>query len=112
MPETMPISPGLYSTNASEEAENGLLHNGPMLLARRAKPFFQIFGRELDIFNRIRELCYLFQKWTVEDEAALKAGVLKHGTGKWRTILTDPDFSAVLRLRSNVDLKEKGEDAF
>ncbi|XP_073260777.1 telomere repeat-binding factor 2 isoform X2 [Populus alba] len=47
------------------------------------------------------------QKWTAEEEAALKAGVLKHGTGKWRTILMDPDFSAVLRLRSNVDLKDK-----
>lgn len=45
------------------------------------------------------------QKWTSEEEAALKAGVLKHGTGKWRTILMDPEFSAVLRLRSNVDLK-------
>jgi myb proto-oncogene protein len=45
------------------------------------------------------------QKWTAEEEAALKAGVLKHGTGKWRTILMDPEFSAVLRLRSNVDLK-------
>lgn len=45
------------------------------------------------------------QKWTAEEEAALKAGVLKHGTGKWRTILMDPDFSAVLSLRSNVDLK-------
>ncbi|KAI5581240.1 hypothetical protein POPTR_007G005000v4 [Populus trichocarpa] len=47
------------------------------------------------------------QKWTSEEEAALKAGVLKHGTGKWRTILMDPEFSAVLRLRSNVDLKDK-----
>ncbi|GLT75388.1 hypothetical protein SLA2020_471190 [Shorea laevis] len=47
------------------------------------------------------------QKWTAEEEAALKAGVLKHGTGKWRTILSDPEFSDVLRLRSNVDLKDK-----
>uniref|UniRef100_A0A2P2L3H8 MYB transcription factor n=1 Tax=Rhizophora mucronata TaxID=61149 RepID=A0A2P2L3H8_RHIMU len=47
------------------------------------------------------------QKWTAEEEAALKAGVLKHGTGKWRTILMDPEFSATLRLRSNVDLKDK-----
>ncbi|CAK7339748.1 unnamed protein product [Dovyalis caffra] len=47
------------------------------------------------------------QKWTAEEEAALKAGVIKHGTGKWRTILMDPEFSAVLRLRSNVDLKDK-----
>ncbi|OIV94687.1 hypothetical protein TanjilG_25911 [Lupinus angustifolius] len=47
------------------------------------------------------------QKWTAEEEAALKAGVVKHGAGKWRTILTDPEFSSVLRMRSNVDLKDK-----
>lgn len=47
------------------------------------------------------------QKWTAEEEAALKAGVLKHGAGKWRTILKDPEFSTVLYLRSNVDLKDK-----
>ncbi|XP_075653135.1 telomere repeat-binding factor 2 isoform X2 [Castanea sativa] len=47
------------------------------------------------------------QKWTAEEEAALKAGVLKHGAGKWRTILTDPEFSGILHLRSNVDLKDK-----
>ncbi|CAN0864872.1 Telomere repeat-binding factor 2 [Linum grandiflorum] len=47
------------------------------------------------------------QKWTAEEEAALKAGVVKHGTGKWRTILQDPEYSSVLRLRSNVDLKDK-----
>jgi len=45
------------------------------------------------------------QKWTAEEEAALKAGVVKHGAGKWRAILTDPEFSAILRMRSNVDLK-------
>ncbi|KAL5556784.1 hypothetical protein UlMin_039020 [Ulmus minor] len=47
------------------------------------------------------------QKWTSEEEAALKAGVIKHGAGKWRTILTDPEFSSILHLRSNVDLKDK-----
>ncbi|XP_041013745.1 telomere repeat-binding factor 1-like isoform X1 [Juglans microcarpa x Juglans regia] len=47
------------------------------------------------------------QKWTQEEEAALKAGVIKHGAGKWRTILKDPEFSGVLYLRSNVDLKDK-----
>lgn len=47
------------------------------------------------------------QRWTPEEEAALKAGVAKHGPGKWRTILRDSDFSALLRLRSNVDLKDK-----
>ncbi|XP_010905432.1 single myb histone 6 isoform X2 [Elaeis guineensis] len=47
------------------------------------------------------------QKWTAEEEAALRAGVVKHGAGKWRTILKDPEFSGVLCLRSNVDLKDK-----
>lgn len=45
------------------------------------------------------------QKWTQDEESALKAGVVKHGAGKWRTILKDPEFSGVLYLRSNVDLK-------
>ncbi|KAF7809931.1 telomere repeat-binding factor 2 isoform X1 [Senna tora] len=47
------------------------------------------------------------QKWTAEEEAALKAGVVKHGAGKWRTILMDPEFSSILCMRSNVDLKDK-----
>ncbi|KAL1537075.1 telomere repeat-binding factor 2-like [Salvia divinorum] len=47
------------------------------------------------------------QKWTSEEEAALKAGIQKYGMGKWSTILKDPEFSTVLRSRSNVDLKDK-----
>ncbi|KAJ4963623.1 hypothetical protein NE237_023562 [Protea cynaroides] len=47
------------------------------------------------------------QKWTADEEAALKAGIAKHGAGKWRTILKDPEFSSILSLRSNVDLKDK-----
>ncbi|KAG8092898.1 hypothetical protein GUJ93_ZPchr0012g19995 [Zizania palustris] len=47
------------------------------------------------------------QKWTSEEESALKAGIAKHGAGKWRTILKDSEFSHVLRHRSNVDLKDK-----
>lgn len=47
------------------------------------------------------------QKWTAEEENALKAGVVKHGAGKWRTILKDPEFNAILASRSNVDLKVK-----
>ncbi|KAI3462680.1 hypothetical protein Pfo_019343 [Paulownia fortunei] len=47
------------------------------------------------------------QKWTSEEEAALKAGIHKYGVGKWSTILKDPEFNAVLRSRSNVDLKDK-----
>lgn len=45
------------------------------------------------------------QKWTAEEESALKAGVIKYGAGKWRAILKDPEFSGTLCLRSNVDLK-------
>ncbi|XP_047956855.1 telomere repeat-binding factor 2-like [Salvia hispanica] len=47
------------------------------------------------------------QKWTSEEEAALKAGIQKYGMGKWSTILKDPQFTTVLRSRSNVDLKDK-----
>lgn len=47
------------------------------------------------------------QKWTHEEEAALRAGVEKYGPGKWRAILRDPNWSACLASRSNVDLKDK-----
>ncbi|KAI4991090.1 hypothetical protein ZWY2020_039461 [Hordeum vulgare] len=47
------------------------------------------------------------QKWTAEEEAALKAGIGKHGARKWCTILKDPEFTNILRYRSNVDLKDK-----
>lgn len=47
------------------------------------------------------------QKWTSDEEAALKAGVDKYGAGKWSTILKDPEFGPILHLRSNVDLKDK-----
>ncbi|XP_042395321.1 single myb histone 4-like [Zingiber officinale] len=47
------------------------------------------------------------QKWTSEEEEALRAGVDKHGAGKWRTIQKDPEFSHCLSTRSNIDLKDK-----
>ncbi|XP_020596283.1 single myb histone 4-like [Phalaenopsis equestris] len=47
------------------------------------------------------------QKWTSEEEDALRAGVDKHGAGKWRTIQKDPEFSHCLATRSNIDLKDK-----
>ncbi|KAK6125052.1 hypothetical protein DH2020_041230 [Rehmannia glutinosa] len=47
------------------------------------------------------------QKWTVEEEEALKAGVAKHGIGKWKNILVDSEFAPKLSNRSNVDLKDK-----
>lgn len=47
------------------------------------------------------------QKWTSEEEEALRAGVEKHGVGKWRTIQKDPEFSHCLATRSNIDLKDK-----
>ncbi|KAL3535583.1 hypothetical protein ACH5RR_004044 [Cinchona calisaya] len=47
------------------------------------------------------------QKWTSEEEEALRAGIKKHGTGKWKNIQTDPEFSHLLFSRSNIDLKDK-----
>ncbi|CAM6109033.1 unnamed protein product [Calypogeia fissa] len=47
------------------------------------------------------------QKWTAEEEAALRAGVEKYGPGKWRAIQKDPKFGPCLTSRSNVDLKDK-----
>ncbi|XP_062182654.1 single myb histone 6-like [Phragmites australis] len=47
------------------------------------------------------------QRWTSEEEAALRAGVARYGVGNWRTILKDPEFSSTLSYRSNVDLKDK-----
>ncbi|KAL0380550.1 UNVERIFIED_CONTAM: Telomere repeat-binding factor 4 [Sesamum angustifolium] len=46
-------------------------------------------------------------KWTTEEEAALMAGVAKHGPGKWKNILVDSEFAHKLASRSNVDLKDK-----
>ncbi|XP_024970707.1 telomere repeat-binding factor 4-like [Cynara cardunculus var. scolymus] len=47
------------------------------------------------------------QKWTTEEEYALCAGVEKHGHGKWKVILSDPEFASSLANRSNIDLKDK-----
>ncbi|KAH9801533.1 Single myb histone 4 [Citrus sinensis] len=47
------------------------------------------------------------QKWTAEEEEALRAGVAKHGTGKWKNIQRDPEFNPFLFSRSNIDLKDK-----
>ncbi|OWM83093.1 hypothetical protein CDL15_Pgr011775 [Punica granatum] len=47
------------------------------------------------------------QKWTAEEEEALRAGVAKHGTGKWKDIQRDPEFNQFLFSRSNIDLKDK-----
>ncbi|XP_062091072.1 single myb histone 4-like [Humulus lupulus] len=47
------------------------------------------------------------QKWTSEEEEALRAGVAKHGTGKWKDIQRDPEFNPFLVNRSNIDLKDK-----
>lgn len=47
------------------------------------------------------------QKWTAEEEEALRAGIAKHGTGKWKNIQRDPEFNHLLHSRSNIDLKDK-----
>ncbi|XP_026444891.1 uncharacterized protein LOC113345318 isoform X2 [Papaver somniferum] len=46
-------------------------------------------------------------KWTLPEEAALKSGVNKHGAGKWKNIVSDPEFGPFLVSRTNVDLKDK-----
>ncbi|XP_026453916.1 uncharacterized protein LOC113355304 [Papaver somniferum] len=46
-------------------------------------------------------------KWTLPEEAALKSGVDKHGAGKWKNIVSDPEFGPCLVSRTNVDLKDK-----
>lgn len=52
-----------------------------------------------------REMGNPKQKWTAEEEEALRAGVAKHGTGKWKNIQRDPEFNPFLFSRSNIDLK-------
>nr|QCO76344.1 telomere repeat-binding factor [Tamarix hispida] len=47
------------------------------------------------------------QKWTAEEEDALRAGVAKYGPGKWKFIQRDPEFNRYLHSRSNIDLKDK-----
>ncbi|KAL3655573.1 hypothetical protein CASFOL_001359 [Castilleja foliolosa] len=46
-------------------------------------------------------------KWRSEEEEALMAGIAKHGVGRWKNILVDPQFMSVLANRTNVDLKDK-----
>lgn len=48
-----------------------------------------------------------YARWTLEEEAALRAGVTKYGEGKWKRILADGAFTGALGGRSNVDLKDK-----
>ncbi|KAL0877937.1 hypothetical protein Bca101_027643 [Brassica carinata] len=43
-------------------------------------------------------------KWTGDEEDALLAGIAKHGAGKWKNNLRDPEFSDQLINRSNIDL--------
>ena len=44
-------------------------------------------------------------QWTADEEEALLAGIKKHGPGKWKNILKDPEFARFLTHRSNIDLK-------
>lgn len=44
-------------------------------------------------------------QWSSEEEDALRRGVEKYGSGKWRLIQKDPQLSKILHQRSNVDLK-------
>ena len=44
-------------------------------------------------------------QWSSEEEDALRKGVEKYGSGKWRFIQKDAHLSKILHQRSNVDLK-------
>mmetsp|Transcript_12284 Transcript_12284/g.44794 ORF Transcript_12284/g.44794 Transcript_12284/m.44794 type:complete len:275 (+) Transcript_12284:157-981(+) len=48
-----------------------------------------------------------YQKWTPEENDAIRAGVEKHGGCKWAAILSDPEYSEILRARSQGDLSDK-----
>lgn len=37
-----------------------------------------------------------YKVWQTEEENALRAGVVKHGTGAWEVIRTDPEYNAIL----------------
>ena len=41
-----------------------------------------------------------YRVWRPEEEAALRQGVLKHGTGAWEVIRTDPEFTSLLYVPS------------
>ena len=47
-------------------------------------------------------------KWSAEEEQALRDGVDRFGAGKWRVIQKDAVLGAILSTRSNVDLKVSG----
>merc|ERR1712167_71076 len=47
------------------------------------------------------------EKWTKEENQALRDGVELFGTGKWYHIKQDPRFADVLRKRTNIDLKDR-----
>jgi myb proto-oncogene protein len=64
-------------------------------------------GTERRVDNRSVEMGNQKLKWTAEEEEALLAGVRKHGPGKWKNILRDPELAEQLSSRSNIDLKDK-----
>ncbi|KAL8160893.1 hypothetical protein V2J09_012382 [Rumex salicifolius] len=46
------------------------------------------------------------QQWTAEEEEALRAGIVKYGTGKWYFIQRDPEINQQLYSYSNIDLQK------
>ncbi|KAK9908614.1 hypothetical protein WJX75_000498 [Coccomyxa subellipsoidea] len=57
--------------------------------------------------SQVKRLGVSKQKWTEEEERALRIGVEKFGVGKWRLIQKDETLGPELVNRSNVDLKDK-----
>ncbi|KAM5579475.1 telomere repeat-binding factor 4 [Rosa sericea] len=82
----------------------------PKRISEREKEGFRHTHRKLGVKGRERSKGRMGnhkQKWTSVEEDALVAGVAKHGAGKWKNILIDPEFAQSLILRSNIDLKDK-----
>ncbi|EIE25382.1 hypothetical protein COCSUDRAFT_61601 [Coccomyxa subellipsoidea C-169] len=57
--------------------------------------------------SQVKRLGVSKQKWTEEEERALRTGVERFGVGKWRLIQKDEILGPQLINRSNVDLKDK-----
>lgn len=63
------------------------------------------FDFERETTKGLEMLGHRKNKWTVEEEEALLAGIAKHGSGKWSNIVDDPEFAAQLLDRTNINLK-------
>ncbi|PWA58695.1 ulp1 protease family catalytic domain, Homeodomain-like protein [Artemisia annua] len=106
-----------WTTEEEEALCNGVAKHGSgkwkILLSDLQFASSLVNRSNTDLKNKWRSLSKKFDvpknnlKWTTEEEEALRAGVEKHGVGKWVDILSDPRFASSLYSRSNITLKGK-----